>query len=85
MSQDKSREEFEAWALSPGFGLTPGHLVIGPNGYYVNYPTQCYWEAWQASREAIVVKLPMEDVDEGFIHINPIRDAIKAAGLKVAP
>lgn len=58
MSIEKSREEFEAWASSPEFGLRAAHFIKALDGEYANYPTQCYWQVWQASREALVIELP---------------------------
>lgn len=89
---DKMKSEFEAWASSPAFGLRPGHFAKDDDGEYVNYPTQCYWQIWQASREALVIELPpkwnrltnskMQAWDSG---IEDARKAIEAAGLKVRP
>lgn len=59
------------------------------NGSYLLPSIATAWRwyqlAWKASRDAVVVELPMQDVDEGFIHINSVRDAIRDSGLKVAP
>lgn len=83
MSNDNMREEFEAWASSPEFGLRAGHFVKGDDGEYVNYPTQCYWQVWQASRESLVIEVPelrlcCEDFGVEFVK------NIEAAGVKVA-
>lgn len=89
---DKMREEFEAWALKD-FGLRAAHFAKDSEGDYLNYPTQCYFQVWQASREALVIELP-DAIDakpyacfEGGW--NDMRDeaveAITAAGLKVKP
>lgn len=87
-----SREEFEAWASSPAFGLSPGHFKKDEEGEYINYPAHCYWLVWQASRQALVVELPPVDKAEkpyacyegGW---NDMRreavEAIEAAGARV--
>jgi len=50
---EQERGEFEAWASGQEFGLTQDHFHKFDNGAYANYPTQCYWEVWQASRAAM--------------------------------
>lgn len=52
-----SREQFEAYGLSKEGGLGPGHLIKGENGEYLNFAAQCYWDFWQASRQAVVVEI----------------------------
>lgn len=42
--------EFEVWGSGPEFGLTAAHFVKNEAGGYLNYPTQCYFEVWQAAR-----------------------------------
>lgn len=93
----KISDDFESWASSPSFGLGAGHFVKDDNGQYENYPTQCYWQVWQASRRAIVVELPPKGIDsinEGeSVAWHNVRNstiaackrAIEEAGLKVAP
>jgi hypothetical protein len=56
MSKNQSRIDFEAAGLK--LGLRQGNYKKDDSGDYVNYPTQCYWEFWQAARESIVVDLP---------------------------
>jgi hypothetical protein len=48
----QSQKEFEAWA---GFAATLGGFN---DGKYSNWQTQRLWEAWQASRTALVFELP---------------------------
>lgn len=63
MSNEKMREEFEAWAKP--------HLIYGDDSedvegfdmrmecaYYIRTETQAAWEAWQASRAAFAIVLP---------------------------
>lgn len=94
-----SREEFEAWAASPAFGLSPGHFKKDEDGEYINYPAHCYWLVWQASRQALVVALPSKishlphsQVGDGIVlpeaeqydeAIDDCREAIEAAGVRV--
>lgn len=55
---DKMREEFEAWAVKTKdrFGL-PFFISKDDQGQYVDNATEISWQAWQASRAAIVVDL----------------------------
>lgn len=100
MSTEKMREEFEAFASTPEFGLRPGHFVRDENGGYESFPTQCYWEVWQASRAAIEVELPSsarmyfngapaEAYTDGIKcwhdGVDAARRAIESLGLKVKP
>jgi len=55
---EQMREEFEAWA-SKGFGLVRGHFVRGEDEYE-NFPTQCYWEVWQAARKPVPAIHPLQ-------------------------
>lgn len=64
MHTDKAIAEFEAWASSEAFGLSPAHFAKDEAGDYINYPTQCYWLVWQASREELVVQLPDDGIDD---------------------
>jgi len=57
MSNSKVREEFEAWVMSnwPNQSLgrfNPLHGVT--EGEYTGFTVQHCWEAWQASRKALV-------------------------------
>ena len=87
MSIEKMREEFETWASSPEFGLRGGHFARGEDGEYLNYPTQCYFMVWQASRAAIEVELPSAyefsaSDSPGYV-IEKVSEAIESLGLKV--
>ena len=50
---DKSREQFEEWFNCEVFNLK---LATANDVNLVN----CYWDAWQASRAAIEVELPVK-------------------------
>lgn len=52
---DKMRKEFEAWALSQKWCVD---CVDMAGGVYINTYVGCAWQAWQASRKALVVELP---------------------------
>ncbi|WP_312537652.1 hypothetical protein [Stutzerimonas nitrititolerans] len=88
MHTDKAIAEFEAWVGSEAFGLSPAHFGKDEAGEYINYPTQCYWLVWQASRAELVIELPETDLTGsiGMAHkaaAKRCRAAIEAAGVKV--
>lgn len=103
MSNEKMREDFEAWTRRRfnGLSLLRINLPGSPaDGQYEVIATHECWDAWQASRAAVVVQLPYvrsypiqeasSDVDwyldEGRHEMKLLcRDAIEAAGLKVQP
>lgn len=81
-----SREQFEAWAEEAG-ALPWGYLKKQrtQNGGYSVQIYNYMWEAWQASREALDIKLPevcafnlCELLDK-----KQVIEAIRAAGIKV--
>lgn len=87
---DKMRDEFEAWVILnwPNQSLdrfNPLHGVT--EGEYMGFTVQHCWEAWQASRSAVVIELPSADEFDvpSFAHdaIVGCWNAIEAAGLKV--
>ena len=57
MSNDKTREEFEAWCMPRGFST--GKLGCGT---YANALTLSAWEAWQAALAAQPATVPDEEV-----------------------
>lgn len=81
---DKAREEFEQ-VYSEQFGFDPGFCWDG-SGYTRAHPAGAWW-AWQASRAALVVELPM--AAKLFPHAceamnaNSVREAIAKAGVTV--
>lgn len=94
MDTNKMREQFEAW-ISSYIGST----WLGRNDHqmdeYIDENAQFMWEAWQVSREAVVVELPEVQSDmidqvggEQEVRYYPqmaLITAIEAQGLKVAP
>lgn len=82
-----SREQFEAWIKECGFSAAK-HPAN--NDLYDDYTVDSMWDAWQASREAVVVVLPgAHKAYSGDRHpamfADEVRTAIEAAGVKVAP
>ncbi len=85
MSNDKVREQFEAWALSCN------QMIDKANGVYLVRSVDCLWVAWRASREALVIDLPEtigtyahpESDREWVLDPDDVRKSIEAAGVKV--
>ena len=57
---DKMRDGFESWCLANGYTLRPAETNCGIiiEGDYGHPTVQIAWQAWQASRAALVVELP---------------------------
>lgn len=96
MSEDKVREEFEAWYLREYFegdeqcGIE--WLSTEPCGGYRYSDPAKQWKIWQASRASCTVKLPgimvADDHWTGDIPTyiaGEVVEAIEAAGVKVKP
>lgn len=71
---DKQREDFEKW-----WHKECCHLEGSDEASFVRYVS---WEAWKASRAAIVVELP-EMVDFELLDESQVRDSLIAAGLSI--
>ena len=99
VSVDKSREEFEGWAEEAG-ALPWGYLnrQRNPSGGYSIQIYTYMWQAWQASRKALVVELPnllqpgADGPDDWYLHSDPdgeymkaddVIEALRAAGITV--
>lgn len=57
MNIEKMREEFETWARSQCMQLKKDGVVTT----YAYERTDLAWQAWQASRESLVIELPAEN------------------------
>lgn len=57
---EKMRDGFESWCLAKGYTLRPAETNCGIiiEGDYGHLTVQIAWQAWQASRAALVVELP---------------------------
>lgn len=83
---DKMREEFHEWCSSIGFTLKMNALG---NDYAIGYGLE-QWQAWQASRAALVVELPnsfMVDED-GYVFdiagkeiVESLTESLKSLGI----
>lgn len=90
MSNDKMREEFEAWA-STHFFLQEEDTIVDDSDEYISGDMQQSWESWYASRAALVVELPRHlsgsvDFMNGGSEMRRLCwDAIEYAGVRVKP
>lgn len=81
-------EEFEAWARSKSLDLA--YRNFPDVGKYYECPrTLLALEAWQDSREYLVIKLPSPSdfaaSDDAYFILNQCQEAIEEACLKVKP
>ena len=83
------REAFEKWASNPPmeFCLARHDDTAAWPGNYKDYHVECAWQAWQASRKALVVELPVafpvcDDKDSAEVYFaDDIHKALDAAGV----
>ena len=56
---EQMRDGFESWCLAKGYTLRPAETNCGIiiEGDYSNLTVQIAWQAWQASRAAMVTEL----------------------------
>ena len=57
---EKMRDGFESWCLANGYTLRPSETNCGViiEGDYGHPTVQIAWQAWKASRAAMVTELP---------------------------
>ena len=80
MDIEKSRAEFEAWAMTRQ-GLDVQRLGLGS---YRSLATYNAWCAWQASRKALVVELPKAEDSPDIAYFEAdVLDALCAVGITV--
>ncbi|WP_025995752.1 hypothetical protein [Pseudomonas viridiflava] len=81
MSNDKVREQFEAWALSCN------QMIDKANGVYLVRSVDCLWVAWRASREALLIDLPdaWHQDRQRLMDADEVSETIQAAGLRIQP
>ncbi|MBS9730153.1 hypothetical protein [Pseudomonas aeruginosa] len=87
------REEFEAWA-------TKHRMPIHRDGVVTDYAARCTdecWQAWKASRAALMVELPEQRIGALSIDGQPryvdgwndyrdrVTEALQQAGIEVKP
>lgn len=99
MSNEKMREEFEAWicGLWPGVSISrnPDNAAMFA-GSYRDERVHMAWKAWQASRAAIEVDLSTltvthdtdtnhEPCGDDLFYEDEVKTLIESLGLKVKP
>ena len=82
---EKIRDGFESWCLANGYTLRPAETNCGIiiEGDYGHPTVQIAWQAWQASRAALVVELPGAIWGSLAYHeaINDVKEALDDAGV----
>lgn len=94
MSNEKMREDFEAWAvIDHRYSIARTYTDLR----YDEYDTEGAWYAWLASRECLVIELPPSigvtpiggdgiqefiDCNGEYLHGHLVVDALTAAGVK---
>ena len=86
MSNEKVREEFEAWCISVGWSVQ--RCNMDENTYTWGMVSGA-WKAWQASRATLCVELPSKINDQsdkwsnGYdFGIDDAQDALEAAEVR---
>lgn len=88
-NMDESRKQFHDYMLERPGSVGDDIARRLKDGEYVHIATQLRWEAWQASRAAIWIKLDdkvmvEDEFDKGHnCAIDYCAEAIRAAGIKV--
>lgn len=88
MSNEKMREEFEAWFCStmPYKIAKESWFAIMDDGDYIITDVQAGWAGWKASRAALCVELPKQwfddDLECDLMVANRVLDALEAAGIR---
>lgn len=92
MSEEQSREEFEAAYLAEvdrRTGKASPDVFAQRDGEYIIGLVQAAWWGWQASRSELVVELPdarsLSASDDPWAVLDWCKDAIEAAGITVKP
>lgn len=74
---DKMREEFEVWALNRGYNINTDE-----HGDYISVACWSSFEAWKASRAALVVDLSKCEKWNCLYIASEVHEAITSAGVK---
>ena len=82
---EKMRDGFESWCLANGYTLRPAETNCGIiiEGDYGHPTVQIAWQAWQASRAALVVESPCSIWCSPAYQeaINDVKEALDDAGV----
>lgn len=90
MSNDKMREEFEAWSAEHYY--LGGCSIDLEDGEYKDPDMEYAWASWQASRAEIKINLPRPtshgDNEDSYFNtqawdVEDVEEACEAAGIKI--
>lgn len=83
---DKIREEFEVWFNEIGSASVLADTMKDDAGNYYFPETRLLWACWQASRQALVVRLPElcdgENPCKCYYESDSIEQSLLNAGIK---
>lgn len=84
MEMDKMREEFEEWFNEIGSASVLADTVKDDTGNYYFPETRLLWACWKASRQSLVVELPLWRHSQGAQVYWPeeVRQSLEDAGIK---
>ncbi|WP_312800016.1 hypothetical protein [Pseudomonas sp.] len=83
LATDQLRKEFEAWLLEVHWLTSEWQEE---RNCFADYPAHLAFQAWQASRAALVVELPKTSKVMSTLVVERMhREAIEAAGVRVKP
>ena len=80
---EKMMDEFKGWAYKSGYDIDDAQESADDEKFFVCYDTEACWQAWQASRAALVVELPGAIWCSLAYHeaINDVKEALDDAGV----
>ena len=80
---EKMMDEFKGWAYKSGYDIDDAQESADDEKFFVCYDTEACWQAWQASRAALVVELPGAIWCSLAYHeaINDVKGALDDAGV----
>lgn len=76
MNEEQMRKDFEEWAASKGFNTKLREDTSSSDTFFA-YETEQRWVCWQASRESLVVELPISEIyDSRSGSLNEVEEVI---------
>ena len=77
---EKMMDEFKEWAYAASLDVWSASNGDGEPEYFMCYDTEICWQAWQASRAALVVELP-SNCKGMAITVDELRVMMKKIGV----
>ena len=77
---EKMMDEFKEWAYAASLDVWSASNGDGEPEYFMCYDTEICWQAWQASRAALVIELP-SNCKGMAITVDELRVMMKKIGV----